>query len=175
MSLSRIARHAQISASHLKYYFPDIETLIEAMMSELLEHYKSVIEDNALKYIEKETADRVFDRLINSYIEIIKKGETAVIFAEDVAFAERNAAARQYLEHWVEWFTDNVSMLIREINPDIDHNKSYRIAAIVVVLLDNMQRFLGEGKPRKSKFRGLEKEVKSLIKDLVYPDKLKKK
>lgn len=168
LALSTIARQAKISASHLKYYFPDIDDLIEAMLKELLRRYKSLFQDNALKYMDIEPPEKVLDRLINSHFDMIKKGENALIFAEDVAFAERNELCRQYLDSWVDWYTGVVSKLIRAINPDTSHNKSYRTAAIIIVLLDNMQRFLGEGKTKKTRFRGLEKDVRLLINNLVY-------
>ena len=70
----------------------------------------------------------------------------------------------------MEWYTDNVADIIRQINPKMTRKRSYHLAAIISVLMDNVQRFLGEGKPHPAKYRGLEKEIKSMFDSVIHQE-----
>lgn len=169
LTISNVAKKANITSSHLKYYFPDIDDLIDAMYTQLLELYESTLQEEVFNFIGKEPPDKVIDRLLKTHIGIIKQLKNDLVFAETVAFTARNEKCRRTLDEWITWYTDNVSALVRAVNPKMSRNRSYRVSAIILVLLDNAQRFLGEGKTNH-KFKGLEKEIKLTIKNLVMTD-----
>ncbi len=128
--------------------------------------YMSTIEDGAFRYINKEPPERVLERLFDTHMSMIKEHQHDVIIWETQAWGARNPTVKEFHEEWVDWYTKNVAKIIRLINPKMSRHRSYRLAAVISVLMDNMQRFLGESKPHRSKFRGLEKEIKSMF-DLV--------
>ncbi|NIB40914.1 TetR/AcrR family transcriptional regulator [Pseudomaricurvus alkylphenolicus] len=168
ITMTRVAKQAGISASHFQYYFSTIDDLIVELQKEYLDMYKTSIMEGAFDYMGKEPPERVLERLFDTHMSIIKEYENDVIIWETQAWGARNPITKQYHEAWVEWYTDNVATIIRQINPNIKRNRSYRLAAIISVLMDNAQRFLGEGKPHPARFKGLEKEIKSMFDKVIH-------
>ncbi len=166
ITITKVARQAGISPSHLQYYFPSTDELINEIQKGYLDEYMSMIKEGAFRYMEEEPPERVLERLFDTHMGLVKEHRHDVIIWETQAWSARNSIAKEFHERWVEWYTDNVAALIRQINPKMPRNRSYRIAAIISVLMDNIQRFLGASKPHPAKLRGLEKEIKSMF-DLV--------
>lgn len=163
ITVTRVAKQAGISLSHLQYYFPTLDDLVIELHKLYLNMYESSIFDGAFKYIGEEPPERVLERLLDTHMGLIAEHRHDVIIWETQAWGARNPIVKEYHENWVKWYTDNVAELIRLINPGTSRNRSFRIAAIISVLMDNLQRFLGESKPHPTRFRGLEKEIKSIL------------
>lgn len=170
ITVTKVAKKASISPSHLQYYFPSLNDLVIELHKLYLDMYESSIFDGAFKYMGEEPPERVLERLLDTHMGLIKEHQHDVIIWETQAWGARNPVVKEYHESWVEWYTDNVAELIRLINPNMSRNRSFRIAAIISVLMDNVQRFLGESKPHPAKFSGLEKEIKSIL-DLAIQQK----
>ena len=170
VTITNVARHAGISPSHLQYYFRNAQELISATHEEILEDWETKIDEAAFQYIGKEPPLKVLNRLLKTHIGLIKQHKNDLLIWESHAFAARNETVKLLHEAWVNWYTDHLSELIREINPGISRNRSYRVAAIVSTLLDNIQRFLGESKPKPARFRGLEKEIKHVILGMIHQE-----
>ena len=167
ITVTRVAKQTGISPGNLQYYFPTLDDLIVELHKLYLDMYKSSIIDGAFRYIGEEPPNRVIERLVDTHIDLIKEHGHDVIIWETQAWGARNAIVKEYHETWVEWYTDKTAEVIRLINPEISRNRSFRIAAVISVLMDNVQRFLGESKPHPRRFRGLEKEIKSILENAI--------
>ncbi len=163
VSLTKVAKRAGISPSHLQYYFSNAEEMISAIHEQVLNTWESMIDEAAFQYREKEPPQKVLERLIKKHISLIKQPKSDIMIWEAHAWAARNPEVKRLHEEWVDWYTENLASLIRDINPKIPKNRSYRVAAIVSTLLDSIQRFLGDSKPKPARFRGLEKEIRDMI------------
>ena len=170
VTVTNVAKHAGISPSHLQYYFRNAQELISATNEQVLQNWEAMIDEAAFQYMGEEPPLKVLDRLLKTHIRLIKQYKNDVMIWESQAWAARNETVKQSHEAWVNWYTDHLSVLIREINPEISRNRSYRVAAIISTLLDNIQRFLGESKPKPARFRGLEKEIKNMILGMIHAE-----
>jgi len=170
VTVTNVAKHAGISPSHLQYYFRNAQEIISATNEQVLNNWEAMIEEAAFQYLGKEPPLKVLDRLLKTHIRLIKKNKIDLMIWETQAWAARNKTVKLLHEAWVNWYTDHLSELIREINPEISRNRSYRLAAIISTLLDNIQRFLGASKPKPARFRGLEKEIRHAILSMIYQE-----
>jgi|GEM_PF-5733048 len=167
ITISNVASRAEITPSHFRYYFPTLDDLVVELHKIYLENYKTAIADAVFSLRGKESPLSILERLIDTHIDMVRDHKHDVIIWETQAWGARNAVVKEFHEEWVDWYTDNVAALIREANPDISEKKSYRLAALISVLMDNLQRFVGETKPHPSRFDGLETEIKSLFKNAI--------
>ncbi len=170
ITVKNVAKRAEIAPSHVHYYFPTLDDLVLELHKIYLDMYMSTIEEGAFQYIGEEPPEKVLDRLFDTHMNLVKEHLHDVIIWETQAWGARNPVVKEYHEAWVEWYTTNVAKLIRQINPDMPRNRSHRIAAIVSVVMDNSQRFLGASKPHPTKYRGLEKEIKALFEAAIHSE-----
>jgi len=167
VTITKVAKRAGISPSHLQYYFRNAEEMIIAIHEQVLFNWESMIDQAAFQYLGKEPPKKVLERLIKKQIQLIKQPRNDIMIWETHAWAARNPLVKRSHEEWVDWYTDHLAALIRDINPKISSNRSFRVAAIISTLLDSIQRFLGESKPKPARFRGLEKELRHVIVGMI--------
>jgi AcrR family transcriptional regulator len=136
-SFQNIAKEAGLSLSNVQYHFATKEKLVAALMEDIGDYYKQVVDD-LLKNTSADPVSR-FLAVIDYNLEDISKPDTRYFFIQVWALVGALGSHRyKLLGEMYEVAIGHVSMVIEEINPLLTKGERQQRATMIAAMMEGM-------------------------------------
>ena len=161
LTLRRVAEKAGVGLSHLQYYFPSRDALLQAMFARTVREYEQGLLAKASKREARGEEGLVL--LVNYTLAFFRSERACRSSWELWALAGHDEGAANALNGYLDLFCKIVAELIRQARPDLSSVETARRAAVVVSMLEGASLLRGHGKPRRRGHRGFGRSLRQAV------------
>ncbi len=144
LSLRNVATEVGISVGNLHYYFPNKDSLLQAMFDTVVEDYKPVF-DQILDGAGPDPRKR-FEAMIHYLIRDLGTSRTTSFFPELWALANHDPMVAQMMEHMYDFERDHLYRLVHTLRPDLKKKRKQEITLFISASIEGMTMFIGHDK-----------------------------
>lgn len=137
-SMRTLADELGIRLSNLQYYFPTLDTLYSAIVTNILLLVEDKI-DQAMTY-----SDETLKILIDIVCSELDNVYNCQLMWEIWALSERTPEARNAIDLFYQHYIEKISHIIKLQNPTLNSNTIQRRALIIVSLLEGIWVVMGK-------------------------------
>lgn len=162
VTLREVARRLEMSIGNLQHYFPTRESLVEAMLTSVMQQY-----DVAYSRLEGMDTAAPRDRLIKVIrylLADISNPRTNGIFFELWAQANRNPFASQIMAKMYRHHIESIEKLIYDVNKDLTPQAARTRAVIIASMIEGLMIFLAD---RREKFFDVEDVISTSVNQIL--------
>lgn len=163
-TMNQLAKRLEIRISNLQYYFPSREVLIQQLLQQFLD--AALNEMNTISKTEA-TPEQQLNLILDYVLKDQENERSCILFSELWALANRDEIIGNAMDDFYKSYCNQVSKLLRSINPEIPTRKMNRISALVVAMIEGLSLMRGHGKRRGANLRGIEKELRDSISIMI--------
>ena len=164
MTMRQVAERSGISLSNVQHYFPTRESLLQALLEDVMKSYDPAFAGIAAR--EKTGRDK-FVAIIRYLVADIRNSETEKLFVELWSLATRDPMARDIFDRMYAYHRSTVAKLLAAANPALPDRTVHLRAAIIAMQIEGLMLLLSEAKPRHAELEGIEDECVAMILRMV--------
>jgi AcrR family transcriptional regulator len=163
-TLRAVARQAKISLGNLRYYFPEREELLRAVLAPVFDTYLAdldrVLNSNALP-------SEAFEALVQRALRDAKDSKTMVLMWLFAARSAVDPECARIFGEWYETLARAIAKLMERINPDLGPAASVRLSLLVIAMGDGLG-YLMQSNGKRPHMRDLEADFRAMTDFLVH-------
>lgn len=167
-TLRAVARQAKISLGNLRYYFPEREELLRAILAPIFETYLADL-DQVLN--SKAPPIEAADALCQRALRDAKDSNTMTLLWLFAARSIVDPECSRIFTEWYDTLVRGVADLLRRINPSLGPTVSVRLSLLVVALSDGLGGLMQSG-GKNPHVRHLDADFRAALEMLVYQNPL---
>ncbi len=165
ISMRRIAAEVGISLAAVQHHFPAKAILIKSVVEESLSNFNQSLLDLATS---SKNPTIALENMLRFVMDVNKQANTANVFYEIWALANREPVAKKALSKTYELMRDIYEARIAEINPTLSAENIRHRAALLIATGDGLMISVGHGGTMSSILsKNMEKDIIALQVDLV--------
>jgi len=162
LSMRRVAAEAGISLSNVQHYYPDKDTLLEALLLYTMDVFQSKIDAISAAMTTSTPLER-FLSTADMFLEEITDPVTHALFFEIWALASRNAFASRLMDKMLARERKTIYNLIRGLNPDLDDEEYMQRAILMVAQIEGMMLFRLNRHARRGEFMAVRASLRKAL------------
>lgn len=162
LSMRRVAAGAGISLSNVQHYYPDKDTLLEALLLYTMDVFQSKIDAISAAMTTSTPLER-FLSTADMFLEEITDPVTHALFFEIWALASRNAFASRLMDKMLARERKTIYNLIRGLNPDLDDEEYMQRAILMVAQIEGMMLFRLNRHARRGEFLAVRASLRKAL------------
>lgn len=164
MTMRQVAERVGITLSNVQHYFPTRESLLRAMLDEVMNSY-----DPAFAQAGADSANprEKLAAIVRYLLTDSKKPETEKLFVEMWSLATREPLVREIFDRMYTHHRENLGHLIAAVNPALSAAQTARRAALAAMQIEGLMLLISEDKPRHAELAGVEEECVAAIMRMV--------
>lgn len=138
-SMRKVATKANISVGNLQYYFPSKESLLEALLDNVILDYLKTFE----RILSKNTATEQFIQIIEQVVKDIQTKRTTIFFPELWCMANYEKHFGNCMDIMYDKYRSFLATVIRDINPKLSELQAKRLSLFFSSSLEGHTMFIG--------------------------------
>ncbi len=142
-SMRKVATKANISVGNLQYYFPSKESLLEALLDNVILDYLKTFE----KILSQNTATEQFIQIIEKVIKDLQTKRATIFFPELWSMANYEKHFGKCMDIMYDKYRSLLAIVIRDINPELSELQAKRLSLFFSSSLEGHTMFIGYRKP----------------------------
>jgi AcrR family transcriptional regulator len=145
VTMRGVARAAGIAPGHLGYYFPNYDSLLEALLDWVITPYLQVFED-----LRGETGQEpvvALRTVMNYVLEDLASKDTTHFFPSLWVLANHGDNARQQLRVLYDKYLNVLEELIIGVRPDLSSDNVSELALFICASIEGQTVFIGHQRP----------------------------
>jgi AcrR family transcriptional regulator len=142
-SLRRVASRAGISVGNLQYYFPSKQSLITALLDDIITPYLQEFEGMRAGA----DPDEQFEKILRLVFTDLQDQRTTIVFPELWSLANHEAGVSGQLDHMYERYRSVMAEIIYDMNPSLGKSKAAKLAVFFSATVEGHTIFVGYDKP----------------------------
>jgi AcrR family transcriptional regulator len=166
LSMRRVAAEAGISLSNVQHYYPDKDSLLEALLLYTMDVFQSKIDAIAAAMQEAPPLER-FLSTADMFLEEITDPVTHALFFEIWALASRHAFASKLMDTMMARERKTIFNLMRGLNPKIGDDEYMQRAILMVAQIEGLMLFRLNRHIRRAEFNAVRASVRQLLVNLA--------
>ena len=147
VTMRGVARATGISPGNLSYYYPNYDSLIDALLEWVIAPYLSEFE-----LLQMEADDDPTDalRLVMAYVlDDLAKKDTTMFFPELWVLTNRDDGPAQKMRKLYDSYVNVLRKLIAEIRPDLEDRSVTELAVFICASIEGQTVFIGYKRPHE--------------------------
>lgn len=138
-SMRKVATKANISVGNLQYYFPNKESLLEALLDNVIEDYLRTFE----KILSQCSATDRFIKIIEKVVKDLQTKRATIFFPELWSMANHDEHFSKCMDIMYDKYRLLLASVIREINPELSELQAKRLSLFFSSSLEGHTMFIG--------------------------------
>lgn len=141
-SMRKVATKAGVSVGNLQYYFPSKDSLLEALLDQVIQNYLDTFE----KFRDNLSPKEQFIK-IKAVVKDLKTKHTTVFFPELWSMANHEKHVSKIMDNMYGKYRAMVANIIKDINPKLTDLQAQRLSLFITSSLEGHTIFIGYRKP----------------------------
>lgn len=142
-SLRRVADAAGISLGNLQYYYPNKDSLVEAMLDNTIQAYLNDFEEIRHSGSPREQLSAMIQHVVSD----LGNKTTTIFFPELWSLSNHDKKITKYMDKMYAKYRQYYVEIIAEINPNLSADQVQRLALFFSASLEGHTMFVGYRKP----------------------------
>jgi AcrR family transcriptional regulator len=165
VTMRGIADAADIRLSNLQYYFRTKEDLLAALLQRAIQAYQVALEAAGRR--SRGSPQARLRQIIEYLLRDQETKASCQIFWEMWALAGRDPAIAKIMDHYYDYYIEEIASAIAQVSPGLGKRKAKRQAGLIVALIEGASLLRGYGKRRRSALAGFERAIEELCQQLA--------
>lgn len=159
--MRNVARDAGVSLAALQHYFPTLQSLVSALLDDLVATYSDEI--RSIPDVASEDAINRFDALVTFYLVDSKSEHRRRLFAELWALALRDATVAKAMDEMTSIYQGRFERAIAGVNPGLSRAQLKRRARLIIAQIDGLNQYVLPGTRDRVSLKSLERDARKQI------------
>lgn len=138
-TMRKVATKANVSVGNLQYYFPSKESLLEALLDNVIQDYLKTFE----KIINQNTPSEQFIQIIKKIVKDLQTKRATIFFPELWSMANHKKHFSKCMDIMYEKYRSVLAKIISDINPELSELQVKRLSLFFSSSLEGHTMFIG--------------------------------
>lgn len=157
LTIRRVARDLNISVGNLAYYFAGKESLLQAIVEDVIRGYDEEFERASTLFPDSPPAR--FRATLRYLIDDARRSEVRGFFYQFWGLSTHNELIAAAREQMYSHFIEQTAELLQAIHPDMEHDELGRLALSVITALEGLHVIFGSGESLLSRHEGFDQLI----------------
>ena len=152
-SMRKVAAKAKISVGNLQYYFPTKDSLLNALLDNVIKDYLETFEKIRSEHCPKDQ----FIQIIENVVLDLKTKRTTIFFPELWSMSNHDKNFSKCIDIMYGKYRSVLQAVIKDINPSLSDQQAMRLSLFISSSLEGHTIFIGYKKAWTEEVENIEK------------------
>lgn len=155
MTMRQVADGAGIRLSNLQHYFPSRESLLKALIQDIMDEYDVAFDCEPSRINDPKAR---LEAALRYLLADSRKPDTERLFVEIWSLATRDPMVRALFDEMYCHHRQNIAELIINANPDLPPLQAQRRAALIAMQIEGLMLLISDAKPAHAELVGIDED-----------------
>jgi AcrR family transcriptional regulator len=157
LTTRRVARELGISVGNLAYYFSSKESLLQAIIEDVIRGYDDELEQESKRF--PDSPPKRFKAFLQYMIGDAKKADVQGFFYQFWGLSSHNELAAALRLEMYTHFSEQTAELLADVHPDMPDSKLKLMALSVITSLEGLHVVYGSSEPFLQQYEGFDEFI----------------